>query len=698
MKKKFLVLFTSMVIAIFAFAFSVNAKALDNYADEDGKIQYGWHLATNEIDKETWHFDESGNPIASYSAEGDTGNQFTNNYAIRNVTVGAADNYTLQATFTPDSDSDLSVERAYGLLVWYQDDDNFLIYWLQQKPSDWSGQFYGRVDGVYKSFYMTQETAQLGNIGYSDSWRRSEFNDMWWDSMHAHESLRNQRASLISNTVTLKVLSGVENVTVEGTEEESRYFEVYQIVNGTEHLTSKMYIKDVDSNSGDFYTGLYTERFNVTISNYSLVADTDFAASVNASIQQLPDAISTDEEMLNVIDVAAEYKGLLSYAGGITADNKTKIEALDASVASYVDSRILGLNVNNATFVDDVLTLEKLFFSLPVEYQDAVTEVDLLIEALENAENWEDPTIVKPVVEITTPSTAHTGDEVEVLYTVTDNITSVDNLEITISVKKGVTTNVELTDNKFVVQEGTYTIKVSAKDEHGNTGSASMVLTVTTLDTEKPVIEITTSETAEVGSEVEVKYTVTDNVSTGNDLEVLVSVVKDGNTVSLTNNKFTAEVGTYTITISAKDAAGNTNSASMDVVVKASDTTKPNVTITTATTAQVGDEVYVTYTANDDKSAANKLTAVVKVTKDGAEVTITNYKFTAEEGTYTITVTVTDEAGNTTIATSSVVVTTANAGGNDSTGGCGGSVIASLLGLVSLSAMVLVVSRKRKED
>ena len=695
--KKILVLFVSLFLTIFVFA--VKADAMENHVDEDGNVLYGWHLETNETDAETWKFDENGNPVASYSAEGDTGNQFTNNYAIRNLKVDANATYTLQSTFTPDSDSDLSVERAYGLLVWYKDPENFLIYWLQQKPGDWSGQFYGRVNNVYKSFYMTQETAGLGNIGFSDNWRRSEFNDMWWDSAHPHVAIRAQRASLITTTVTLKVNSAVENVTVAGQTEESRYFEVYQIVNGTEHLTCKMYIKDVNSTSGDFYTGLYTERFNVAISDFSLVSSTDFAAPVNAQIAELPTDITTDSEMQNVIKVAANYKSLLSYKSAVSAENASKIEGLDAKVAQYVDSRILGLDVNKTTYVDDVLQLADLYDNLPVEYQDAVTKVDALIEALEKAENWEDPTIVKPVVEILTPNTAHTGDVVEVKYNVSDNITSAENLEITVSVKKGVT-NVNLTDNKFTAQEGTYRITVSAKDEHGNTGSANLTLTVTTLDTEKPVITITTPSTAQVGDEVEVKYNVTDNASSASDLEVIVSVVKDGAVVNLTNNKFTAEVGTYSITVSAKDAAGNVNSASVDVVVKPSDTTKPTVTITTPETAEVGEEVFVTYTASDDKSAANKMSAVVKVEKDGSEVTVTNNKFTTEAGTYTITVTVTDEAGNSTTATSTLTVAanTNTPSDNTSTSGCGGSIVTSLFGLLSLFAMVFMVSKKRKQN
>jgi len=155
MKKKFLALSASLFALFVALTLNINANAMDNYQNEDGETLYGWALETNDTDAGLWEFDENGNPAAVYAAEGDTANQWTNNYAIRNLAIGADDNYTLQTTFTPDPETDLSVDRAYGLLVWYQDPDNFLIYWLQQKPSpEWSAQFYGRVDGVYKSFYF----------------------------------------------------------------------------------------------------------------------------------------------------------------------------------------------------------------------------------------------------------------------------------------------------------------------------------------------------------------------------------------------------------------------------------------------------------------------------------------------------------------------------------------------------------------
>ncbi len=144
------------------------------------------------------------------------------------------------------------------------------------------------------------------------------------------------------------------------------------------------------------------------------------------------------------------------------------------------------------------------------------------------------------------------------------------------------------------------------------------------------------------------------------------------------------------------------------------DTTKPTLNITTSTTATAGDEIEVTYVANDNKTAQNNLVVSIVVKKGNVDVALTNNKFVAEEGTYTITITVTDEASNSETKTITINVakggntepeptttetptTSANQGSDSSSKGCGGSVIASTLGVTLLWGAVLVL-RKKKED
>ena len=145
------------------------------------------------------------------------------------------------------------------------------------------------------------------------------------------------------------------------------------------------------------------------------------------------------------------------------------------------------------------------------------------------------------------------------------------------------------------------------------------------------------------------------------------------------------------------------------------DTTKPTVTITTANTATAGDEITVSYTAIDNVTSSANLVVVVTVTKDGAAVSLSNNKFVAEAGTYTIKVSVKDEAGNEEVKELTLTVSAKeetpsggetptpapNPGDNDnnnqSSGGCGGSVISSILGIVVLAGAAIIVS-KRKQD
>lgn len=102
------------------------------------------------------------------------------------------------------------------------------------------------------------------------------------------------------------------------------------------------------------------------------------------------------------------------------------------------------------------------------------------------------------------------------------------------------------------------------------------------------------------------------------------------------------------------------------------DTTAPEVTLTTDKDAyNLGDEVTINVVATDDMTEAANLDIETKVTHgsgdDLEEVAVTDNKFTAtKEGTYTITVTVTDEAGNQTVKVKEITVTSSTPGGDDS--------------------------------
>ncbi len=132
------------------------------------------------------------------------------------------------------------------------------------------------------------------------------------------------------------------------------------------------------------------------------------------------------------------------------------------------------------------------------------------------------------------------------------------------------------------------------------------------------------------------------------------------------------------------------------------DATKPTVSITTSTTANVGDEVEVKYSASDNVTASDNLVVEITVTKDSQTIQLTNNKFVAEAGSYTITVKVTDEAGNSQTATITVNVEAGenvnpNPNPEPAKKGCFGGITVSMLSVLVLSGAILVL-RKKKED
>lgn len=96
-----------------------------------------------------------------------------------------------------------------------------------------------------------------------------------------------------------------------------------------------------------------------------------------------------------------------------------------------------------------------------------------------------------------------------------------------------------------------------------------LALLPTYLDTVAPEVSITTATTATAGDEITVTYTASDNLTATENLNVTVSVTKDGAPVTLNGNKFTAQEGTYTVTVTVRDANGNEAQDTIQISVSA---------------------------------------------------------------------------------------------------------------------------------
>ncbi|MFA4835480.1 MAG: Ig-like domain-containing protein, partial [Dehalococcoidia bacterium] len=209
--------------------------------------------------------------------------------------------------------------------------------------------------------------------------------------------------------------------------------------------------------------------------------------------------------------------------------------------------------------------------------------------------------------------------------------------------------NVTVTSNVLAVYPlGTTTVTFTATDDSGNSSSGSV--TVTVIDTTKPVLTIPGNVTVEqataAGTVVPLTATATD--------------ICDANVLITSNALAVYPLGTTTVTFTATDDSGNSSSGSMTVTVV--DTTKPAVTVSLGqgapyyTTQTIG----VNYTVNDICDAA----PVVQVTlsnNGGAPVAITaaspiSLNLAALAGQNVITVTATDASGNVGTASTSFEV------------------------------------------
>ena len=366
--------------------------ALDDYVNADGDTQYGWNLVANETNATTWEFDENGDVSYCWAADGDISAQRVYNYALRNLEIEGDDSYSVSATFVPDPDSDLSAERTYGIVCWYQDADNYLLYWLQTKTDGcWSGQFYGRIDSAFRMMYMPQKYQSA--IAYTDSWRKGEYYDMWWDQpANSHSELVGQKSVLLTTTVGLKVVSDIQTITVGGTETTCRRFELHQIVGGIDEISCEFYVKQLNAESGGFYTGVYSEMFNIGIEDFTIeCTNTDFTKPLVAEVAALPETVASEEDIEKINAARGTYEGLLSYKESVPAETLTKLEAAEASVITYVDNRIAALDKTQSTFLTDLDAVLVLYESLSIAQQDSLTNIDLLSQAIEDADGWVDP-------------------------------------------------------------------------------------------------------------------------------------------------------------------------------------------------------------------------------------------------------------------------------------------------------------------
>ncbi|MDU7162906.1 putative Ig domain-containing protein, partial [Staphylococcus sp.] len=201
-----------------------------------------------------------------------------------------------------------------------------------------------------------------------------------------------------------------------------------------------------------------------------------------------------------------------------------------------------------------------------------------------------------------------------------------------------------------------YDITVTTTDESGNVTETTFTIDVE--DTTKPTVESVADQTQEVNTEITpIKIEATDNggQAVTNKVEGLpagVTFDEATNTISGTPS----EVGSYTVTVTTTDESGNATETTFTINVE--DTTKPTVEDIADQTQEVNTEI-TPITIESEDNSGQTVTNKVDGLPDGVtfdESTNTISGTPSEVGSYDITVTTTDESGNTTETTFTIDV------------------------------------------
>ena len=193
---------------------------------------------------------------------------------------------------------------------------------------------------------------------------------------------------------------------------------------------------------------------------------------------------------------------------------------------------------------------------------------------------------------------------------------------------------------------GRYDIKVTTTDESGN--ATETTFTIDVEDTTKPTVESIANQTQEVNTEI-TPITIESEDNSGQAVTNKVDGLPDGvtfdeatNTISGTPN----EVGRYDVKVTTTDESGNATETTFTIDVE--DTTKPTVEDIADQTQEVNTEITpITIESEDNSGQAvtNKVEGLPNgVTFDEATNTISGTP--SEVGSYDVTVTATDESGN----------------------------------------------------
>ena len=220
----------------------------------------------------------------------------------------------------------------------------------------------------------------------------------------------------------------------------------------------------------------------------------------------------------------------------------------------------------------------------------------------------------------------------------------------------------------ITLQSGSNVITVTALDAAGNSGTNTLTVTYNAPDTTNPAVTITgptsASTHATSATPLTVSGTASDNVGV---TQVTWANDRGGSGTATGTTSWSASValqsGANVITITARDAAGNTATDALTVTYSLPDTTAPTTTISAPTSASTYTTTTATLNASGAASDAGGVTQVTWANNRGGSgmaTGTTNWSasgITLQGGSNVITITARDAAGNSGTATLTVTYT-----------------------------------------
>ena len=302
-----------------------------------------------------------------------------------------------------------------------------------------------------------------------------------------------------------------------------------------------------------------------------------------------------------------------------------------------IQSRIMGLgdlldidNSGNLDALTDGLIILRYLFGLT---GDALVSAAVASDAL-RVTSTEIELHMEKLVDITPPIISLMGNAevyIELGSTYTDaGATAIDNID------GDITSSIEIVNNVDINTVGTYTVTYNVSDTAGN--AATKVTRTINITPDVTIPVITLLGEAEVSLELGSTYTDAGATAVDNiDGDITANIVT-------VNPVDVNTVGTYTVTYSVSDTAGNTSKAVRMVIV--TDSVIPSILLIGP--AIVNHEQATPYRDNG-ATYQNPAGEFMPISTDG-------YVNTEKAGIYTLTYSASDHAGNTAIATRTVVV------------------------------------------